>query len=305
MSKFVTGKKLIDTVDSIIWEAEKVLLIVSPFIKLDEYFKKLFGKHKNNPELQIIIVFGKNETDVKRSFNQEDFDFFKLFPNISIIYTPNLHAKYYGNEDKGVVTSINLYDASFKNNIEFGIYTEHSLLTSIADRFSSNVDMEAWDECKTIADSNDVVFIKRPVYKAKKGLLSFGKDYVDSEVLADHTKYFYKGFSKGYKPQRMSDFPEEISLENIRPFRQEHENPEREPVKVKEKEIRYKTSANTGYCIRTGEPIPFNPSRPFCYNAWQSWAQWENYDFQEKYCHRTGKPSHGKTSMNTPILYDE
>ncbi|MBK9982082.1 MAG: hypothetical protein IPP15_06575 [Saprospiraceae bacterium] len=57
-----------------------------------------------------------------------------------------------------------------------------------------------------------------------------------------------------------------------------------------------------GYCIRTGEKIPFNPERPFSYNAYKSWAEYKNMDYPEAYCHKTGKPSYGKTSMRNPIL---
>src|SRR5690554_54763 len=117
MSKFLTGKELEDKIYDIIWDAKETLLIVSPYIKLDNYFKDLFNKHKNNPKIDLLLVFGKNENDVKRSMSKADFDFFKDFLNISIIYVPNLHAKYYVNEIQGVITSINLYDYSFKNNI--------------------------------------------------------------------------------------------------------------------------------------------------------------------------------------------
>ena len=46
MTKFLTGQELEDAIYDIIWDAKKTLLIVSPFIKLDDYFKKLFHKHK-------------------------------------------------------------------------------------------------------------------------------------------------------------------------------------------------------------------------------------------------------------------
>lgn len=59
MSQFITGKRLEDTIYDIIWEAQETLLIVSPFIKLDDYFKKLFDKHQHNPDIHIILVFGK------------------------------------------------------------------------------------------------------------------------------------------------------------------------------------------------------------------------------------------------------
>ena len=57
-----------------------------------------------------------------------------------------------------------------------------------------------------------------------------------------------------------------------------------------------------GYCIRTREEINFNPERPLSYYAYLTWRQFENYDYPENYCHKTGKPSNGKTSMANPIL---
>lgn len=126
--------------------------------------------------------------EIKKSLSEADFAFFKKFPYISIIYVPNLHAKYYGNESKGVVTSINLYDYSFQNNIEFGIYTQHS---GLLNRKSNAVDDAAWEECMRIADENEVVFIRRPIYEHKRNLLLVTqKQYVKSETLFDATENF-------------------------------------------------------------------------------------------------------------------
>lgn len=163
MNKFITGENLENAVYEIIWEAKKNLLIVSPFIKLDDYFKRLFDNHINNPKLHILIVFGKNETEKNKSLSNEDFNYFKKFLNISIVYIPNLHAKYYGNEKKGVITSINLYDYSFKNNIEFGVYSELNLLS----KYRKNADNEAWQTCYNLAEKSEAIFIKRPVYEKK------------------------------------------------------------------------------------------------------------------------------------------
>ena len=280
MAKFITGKELEKAVYDIIWEAGKTLLIVSPFIKLGDYFKQLFDKHVNNPKLHIIVVFGKNEGAVSKSMSKSDFDYFKKFINISVIYVPNLHAKYYGNETKGVITSINLYDYSFINNIEFGVYSEVNLVNS----FTSNSDHDAFDQSIQIAEANEAVFIKRPVYEIK----FIGKNYVKSDVLFDITDKFYSGFSK--KPtanKKFSDFPEFVELGSApteRPPREDFEKPV------------------TGFCIRTGEKIPFNPKQPYSVQAYKSWAFYGNRDFPENFCHKTGVPSNKRTSMNHPIL---
>ena len=61
MSKFITGKELEEAVYNIIWGADNTLLILSPYIKLDKYFKELFENHIDKHKLELIIVFGKNE----------------------------------------------------------------------------------------------------------------------------------------------------------------------------------------------------------------------------------------------------
>ncbi len=285
MSKFLTGKELEEAIYNIIWETEQQLVVVSPFIKLDDYFKKLFDKHQNNPKIHLVVVFGKNEKEVKRSMSKADFDYFKKFLNVSIIYVPNLHAKYYGNEKKGVITSINLYDYSFINNIEFGVYSEQSIL----DRFKASADNDAWNECMEIAHNNEVVFIKRPVYQTKKVLINLGKNYIKSDVLYDSTDKFY-GFKKSNAGlgKRLEDFPEELELGSQTAVRPERIIEEKESTK--------------GYCIRSGVEIPFNPKQPMSKASWKIWNEYGNADFPEKYCHKTGKKSNGKTSMNSPIL---
>lgn len=284
MSKFLTGKQLEEAIYNIIWETERVLMIVSPYIKLDEYFKKLFDNHKNNPKIHILIVFGKNEKAVKKSMSKSDFDYFKMFLNVSIIYVPNLHAKYYGNEKKGVITSVNLYDYSFTNNIEFGIFSQQSII----DRFTQSADNDAWNECMEIAENSEVVFIKRPVYEKKKILINIGKNYIKSDILFDSTEKFY-GHSRNKKSaeKRLLDFPDEIDLGST-----QEERPDRENEKVQ----------NYGYCIRTGKRIKFNPKQPLSRQAWRIWSEYKNGNFPEKFCHKTGKISNGKTSMKNPIL---
>jgi hypothetical protein len=135
MAKFLTGNDLKEKVYDIIWKAEDNLVIVSPYIKLDDYFKQLFLNHRNNHKLHILIIFGKNEGSPTKSLKMEDFEFFKQFRNISVVYSKDLHAKYYANDNEGVVTSINLYDSSFENNIEYGVSYELNFLDNFKNSF--------------------------------------------------------------------------------------------------------------------------------------------------------------------------
>ncbi|MBW6499078.1 MAG: phospholipase D family protein [Bacteroidales bacterium] len=294
MAKFITGEELNSAIYDIIWEAKETLLIVSPFIKLDDYFKRLFDKHVHNPKIHILIVFGKNEKERNKSFNKNDFDYFKKFLRISIIYIPNLHAKYCGNESKGVISSINLYDFSFKNNIEFGVYSENNILN----KFTSSPDHDAWYTSMDLAFENEAVFVKRPVYEKKLLSSILGNNYVKSEVLHDVTEKFFSFRNPNKEIKTLQDFPDEIFLGS-----ETSKRPLREDIELisytKDKKIR-----PTGYCIRTGVEIPFNPRRPLSSKAYDSWASFGNKDYAENFCHKTGRRSNGRTSFRNPILFD-
>jgi hypothetical protein len=316
MAQFLTGKLLTDTIYDIIWNAESDLLIVSPFIRLDDYFKTLFLNHKHNHKLHMLIIFGKNEGMPSKSLQEADFDFFKQFRNISIVYSSSLHAKYYANEKEGVLTSINLYDSSFQRNIEFGTHYTGSIL----DNFKDSVDTKAWNYSQELASQHPAIFIKRPVYEKRVLSGLFGKNYVDSEILLNQTDSFLKRpqIWKNEEKRYINDFPDELDSTNrgsARPLKDDYNQAKKDySYQVAEnKNTNYqngnynnnyyqKIDPVVGFCIRTGVPISYNPQQPFCNEAYTIWAQFKNPDYPEKYCHLTGKSSNGKTSKRNPIL---
>lgn len=60
--------------------------------------------------------------------------------------------------------------------------------------------------------------------------------------------------------------------------------------------------ASTGTCIRCGEAISRAPDRPLCGDCYDKWAEWENEDYEEKFCHLCGKPA--ETSYAKPLCQD-
>jgi len=63
-----------------------------------------------------------------------------------------------------------------------------------------------------------------------------------------------------------------------------------------------KKQQKSGYCIRTGEKIPFNIKTPFNKKSFASWNRYKNPEFAEKFCHFSGEKSNGGTSFSLPIL---
>lgn len=46
-----------------------------------------------------------------------------------------------------------------------------------------------------------------------------------------------------------------------------------------------------GVCVRRGEHIHFDPDRPLCRDCYGEWAQYENPDYPERFCHSCGNPT--------------
>ena len=290
MADFFTGKALDEKLTDIIWKANKELIILSPFIRLDEYCKKIFSKLKKSPELEIILVFGKNEGETQRSLNQDDLEFFKDFENIVIIYSNNLHAKYYSNESEALLTSLNLLGKSMTGNVEYGISFPNSKLT--IDKLYS----DSMNSTNEVIKSNPCVFVKRPLYK--KTNLGLSKKHLGHKVLFDETNALYR--NRNFEQKFYNDFDFELFQTDAKPTREEFHSVN-EP-KGRTQNYNKNNNSDLGYCIRTGNRIPFDLTRPFSYEAYQSWVIFENWDYPEKYCHKTGKFSNGRTSMANPIL---
>jgi hypothetical protein len=300
MAEFFTGTALDGKLTDIIWEAKKELIILSPFIRLDDYCKSIFKKLKNKPELEIIIVFGKNEGETQRSLTPADLELFKEFSNITIIYCSNLHAKYYANESEALLTSLNLLGKSMTDNVEYGISFQNSKLT--LDKLYT----DSIGYTNGVILDNPIIFLKRPIFK--KTNFGLSKKYVESIILCDVTEALYR--NRDFEKKYYKDFDLELLESDDKPVRAEF-IPEEKIVEKKQYPIKnVKTSNNyrnqepeLGFCIRTGQQIPFDIKRPYCLEAYRTWANFENWNYQENYCHRTGRNANGRTSMSNPVLF--
>ena len=269
MANFVKGSKLNHEIDSLFENAFSELIIVSPFIKLHNRQKDALRDKINDPKFNLTLVFGKNESNKSRSLGQDDFEFFKQFANVRIYYEPRLHAKYYANDDKGILSSMNLYEYSQNHNIEFGVVTEWKLLNA------ESLDNKARDYfLNTVIPGSALEYQNEPVFESN--MLGLSKKYIRSEV-------------------RVDALTEELSnakiVSKVKPDKS-----------TENKSVKPSTDTMNGYCIRTGEQIPFDLTKPYTDKAFKSWSRYKNEDFAEKFCHFSGEPSEGKTTMTKPIL---
>ncbi|GAA0879926.1 hypothetical protein GCM10009119_28960 [Algoriphagus jejuensis] len=57
-----------------------------------------------------------------------------------------------------------------------------------------------------------------------------------------------------------------------------------------------------GFCIRSGISIPFNVEKPMSFDAFKSWSKYGDPEYAERFCHFSGEPSYGETTVSRPIL---
>ena len=119
MAKFLTTNWVSSYIEEIIINAKKEVYLVSPYLQLSQSFvERLQDAQDHN--VKITIVFGKS--DLKSS----EMDILKGLSNLTLYFSKNLHAKCYFNESSMVITSMNMYEFSEKNNREMGVYITNS-----------------------------------------------------------------------------------------------------------------------------------------------------------------------------------
>jgi len=271
MAKFLSDNALNSELEKIFDQAHSKIVIVSPYIRLHDRFGSTILTKVNNPRLQVIIVFGKNEDDLTKSFRYEDFLFFQQFPNIQIRYERRLHAKYYANETSAIITSMNLYEFSNNSNIEIGIKSRikigrsklAGLLSKLFD-LGDEFDFNAWQYLKKVIDQSDLLFEKVPQYENSAGRLK--RKYLKSTIKIDSLTAIFND-----KNQSEDQF--------YKPFVNDYNPP-------------------FGFCIRCKLSIIYDPYRPYCKDCYSVWSSYENRSYIEKCCHRCGNEA--ETTMAKP-----
>lgn len=238
MAKFLTTKQISSQLEELIQEADKMLYLVSPYLKLSKDFQELLNSRNKN-EKKTIIIYGKYE------LTPEQLKFLTGLRHVYLMFHENLHAKCYLNDTTLIITSLNFYDYSMIHNKEMGVLYD---TTNPEDK---EIYSKALEHVKFIEEnSNDKPF-------ELTGSNTVLNSMVDKEA--------------------------------------------KQKVAVKS-ETKKDNGNQSGYCIRTGVEIPFNIEKPLSYVSYKSWNKFGDLDYAEKFCHFSGEPSNGETSVSKPIL---
>ncbi len=168
MANFLNTSALNFLLEELMRTAKKELVLVSPYLKLNERVRELLLDRSQQIDIQII--YGKKD------LQKQEKQWITEQKRIKIGFCKNLHAKCYLNENYCIVTSMNLYDFSQVNNNEMGIGLNKS-----QDR---QLYTDAYKEVQRlirISDSSDNVQQEKVSYKKEQ---EYAK--LTTAKLADH-----------------------------------------------------------------------------------------------------------------------
>jgi phosphatidylserine/phosphatidylglycerophosphate/cardiolipin synthase-like enzyme len=144
MAKFLNTSATNYFLEELIKTAKDRLVLISPFLKLNDRIKELL-EDKNRLKIDVRIVYGKNE------LQPEEINWLKELSYVRTSFCKNLHAKCYLNEEMGIITSLNLYEFSQVNNNEMGV-----LVTRTED---PDLYRDAYEEAQRIIRISDEIRI--------------------------------------------------------------------------------------------------------------------------------------------------
>ena len=144
MAKFLNTSATNYFLEEMIKGASDRLILISPFLKLNDRMKELLAD-KNRLKIDVRIVYGKSE------LQPQEIEWLRSLTYIRTSFCKNLHAKCYMNEEMCIVTSLNLYEFSQVNNNEMGILIQRSE--------DSQLYKDAYEEAQRIIRISDEVRI--------------------------------------------------------------------------------------------------------------------------------------------------
>lgn len=114
MARFLNTRKAVSEIEDLIRDADRRLILISPYLKLSKDFKELLT-YRNSKDKITTVIFGKQE------LNPNEMKFLQGLRFVILKYNQDLHAKCYLNDNKMIITSLNLYEFSMNNNKEMGV----------------------------------------------------------------------------------------------------------------------------------------------------------------------------------------
>lgn len=166
MAEFLTTHGTTARIEQIISKARERIVLISPYLHWSKIlYERLVEADRRG--IPIVFVYGDKALRSEQQTKLDQLD------HLSLYFCPNLHAKCYFNEQQLIISSLNLYEYSERNNREMGVV------------FSRNeaVYKEAVEEVQSILEASELqsgesaTLVDRPAASAaRQSSAPFGDD---------------------------------------------------------------------------------------------------------------------------------
>ncbi len=285
-----TDDQITSRVLDILRNAKKHVTLVSPYNK--------FWTHLRN-ELQRTVARDVRVDFIYRNGERsEDTDWLEDL-GVRVHAVQNLHAKIYLNESSVLVTSMNLLESSSKNSMEICISINDEKAQKDVRGYVTTllqIAQSADESNNTSSRPADSRAKARQPQTVSEGRSKYGKDGVSKTRGEASRPSTAKRAPKSRDPASSSQKPARRPQKKVAAAKPSFGGMLKDLVVV----------VTGGRCIRCKESIPFDPDRPLCDDHFKSWKRYENWDYEEDYCHRCG--ADWDTSYGKPLCrpcYDQ
>lgn len=174
MAKFLTTSGTAYFLEQLIVNAPSQLTLVTPYLQLSQNFIDRL-QDADQAGIHITIIYGKDQLKSKQ------WTIINNLKNTEIYFCQNLHAKCYCNDEDLIISSMNLYEYSEKNNREMSILIHKKSDKEIYD--------DAIDEIESIKNASIAEKSLRKEEIETNGII---KDKNYSALHNFHLPYLYK-----------------------------------------------------------------------------------------------------------------
>lgn len=222
MAKFLTTASTTSALEDIINKAQHNLVFISPYIKIpNNIYQNLITADSKG--IKTTLIYGK-KIDIDQVTKKQ----LNSLSHISVYFLENLHAKCYFNEESMIITSMNLYDFSEKNNREMGI-----LLTRKDD---TDIYMQAFDEYKRLLN---IAQLSKPT-----------KEYIPSVSVQSQSSKLTKNYVPSGSMQTQISSVKKLKV--------------RSTGGILSRSLTELFGGKKGYCIRCRARTDYDLNKPFC-----------------------------------------
>jgi len=291
MEIVISASEIAGKIESIITMAKTEVYLISPYVQFDkqegDQWTSIIRAIKEALNREITVnIYAREDNEKSGAFLKEKFAQFQG-KKIKLYLVKKLHAKLYYNKAEALLSSMNMYLHSTKENYEIGCVIkrkDHSDEIEKIDRFIGLLEGEG----EPIQFDEDVKKYEEARKKGKEGEVK----EVQFTVISRGYKWFKVETSEGFENKILiSDAPDLVEDRSYTAKAKLIWNPTPYGFSVQFTNL-HDIKEITGYCLACRKPV--KADYPLCYDCN---ASQKTHSLELRFCRRCGKESSGISSQ--------